>query len=98
MTLTAEPGNSKRKVRSTTDANPIGRIGAFDIEIDLLQTSFKRQRTGMSYVRFDGVVLPNNQIPIRRATKEKIGGLFKRAGQEFRAIAKTCEEIAMALD
>jgi hypothetical protein len=90
-----------------TDAKPIGRIDSIDVFNS--QGSSKRQKT-TSGVRFDGVMVPKPPQPTHRATrkstrsakvnnsKKSTSELFERLGQEFQAIAKTCEEISEALD
>ena len=105
--------SSKWKVYSTNSANPIGSIHPIDIDFDASQQgSSKHQKTassGSSNVRFDGVIVPANVRPASRPTrqstrstkttpKKEINGLLTRLGQEFRAAAKTCEDIAEALD
>lgn len=70
------------------------------------QGSSKRQIMGSSQVHFDSIILtPNVARPTRRSTRtakvntrKNVGGLFQRLGQEFRAVAKTYEEIAGAMD
>ena len=101
---------SKRKVYSTAGAHPIGRIDAFEGDFDTAPGSSKRQKmaSGASaQVRFDGVVVPNNQCTrtTRKSTrttkatsKKDVNGLFAHLGQEFQAIAKTCEDIMEALN
>ena len=106
------PGKSiatKRKVFSTTDARPIGQMESIDV---FTQGSSKRQKLasgGSSHVRFDGVLLNKPPHPAPRATrkstraakansKKGIRELFERLGEEFQAVAKTCEEISEALD
>jgi hypothetical protein len=100
---------SKRKMYSTTDARPIGRIDPIDINA---HGSAKRQKTtsgGSAHVRFDGVILNKPSQPAPKATrkstrstkansKKGASELFERLGQEFKAISKTCEEISEALE
>ena len=105
--------SSKWKVYSTNSANPIGSIHPIDIDFDASQQgSSKRQKTassGSSNVRFDGVIVPANVRPASRPTrqstrstkttpKKEVHGLFTWLSQEFWAAAKTCEDIAEALD
>ena len=99
----------KRKAYSTTDASSIGRIEILGSDIDTAQPSGKRHKSssGTSQVRFNGVVVPPG--PPARATRKltcaaKANGkkdmreLFERLGQEFGAVAKTCEDIAELCD
>lgn len=105
------PGNSvpsKRRIYSTTDAKPIGRMDSMDV---FEEGSSKRQKLGSgrsAHVRFDGVILNKSQAnprttrkstrATRANTKKGVSELFERLGQEFKAVAKTCEEISGALD
>jgi len=104
----------KRKVYSTRNADAIGQMNAIDIDMDPPQAIGKRQKIIASEsprVQFDGVVLPPKQQkpsarPIRKSTrvakatskKDRTSDLFLRLGQEFRALAKTCEELGEALE
>jgi hypothetical protein len=104
---------SKHKLYSITDGAPIGRLDTTNLKLNFdLALNGKRQKTtsvGSSQVRFDGVVLGDNVEPGPRVTrkltrstkassKKSAHELFERLGQEFWAVAKTCEDIAEALD
>ncbi|KIM76563.1 hypothetical protein PILCRDRAFT_12622 [Piloderma croceum F 1598] len=96
----------KRKVYSTTNANPIGTIEPIDdADTDAAQPVGKRPRTAAasaSRVRFDGVSIPKATRKSTRTTKanskKDANELFARLGQEFAAVMKTCEELAEAFD
>jgi hypothetical protein len=96
----------KRKAYSTTDANPIGILEPVDdADADSTQPVGKRAKTasaGTSRVRFDGVAIPKATRKSTRTTKanskKDANELFARLGQEFAAVAKTCEELAEAFD
>ena len=103
-----QPATKKRKAYSTTDASAIGSIeSTAGFDLDPPQPAGKHQKSASgssSQVRFDGVA-----VPLARATrrsvrttkansKKDIHELFKRLGQEFGAVAKTCEEIAEAFE
>jgi hypothetical protein len=109
----SNPAASKRKLYSITDGAPIGRFDTSNLKLSFDPApNGKRQKTtsaGSSHVRFDGVVLGDNPEPGPRVTrkstrsakassKKSAHELFERLGQEFRAVAKTCEDIAEALD
>ena len=95
------------------DANAIGLMDSIEIDMDPPQTIGKRQKTVASksaHVTFDGVVLPPKPQqpparPTRKSTrvtkatskKDTTSVLFLRLGQEFRALAKTCDELGEAL-
>jgi hypothetical protein len=84
------------------DSSAIGSIEG-PINIDFTPPVGKRAKTASgsgSTVQFDGVEVTR---PTRRSTrsaksevKKDMGELFKRLGQEFGAISKTCEEISEA--
>ncbi|KIM74956.1 hypothetical protein PILCRDRAFT_14020 [Piloderma croceum F 1598] len=96
-----------KRMYSATNTKPIRCINSIDVFNS--QGSSKRQKT-TSGVRFDGVMVPKPPQPTHRATrkstqsakannsKKSTSELFERLGQEFQAIAKTCEEISEALD
>ena len=102
----------KRKAYSTTDASSIGRIEILGSDIDTAQPSGKRHKSssGTSQVRFDGIMVPPGPTapparPTRKSTrtakvneKKDMRELFERLGQEFGAVAKTCEDIAELCD
>jgi len=72
----------------------------------------KTVASGSAHVVFDGVALPpkttanhqpgqqENSTRVAKATtkKETTSALFLRLGQEFGALAKTCEELGEALE
>jgi hypothetical protein len=101
---------SKRKAYSTTGAHPIGRIDVFEGNFYTAPGSSKWQKTGTgasAQVRFDGVVIPNNQHmkatrkstrTTRATSKKNVNGLFEHLGQEFQAIVKTCGDITEAFN
>jgi len=96
------------------DADAIGQMDAIDVYMDPPQAIGKRKKTvasGSAHVVFDGVALPpKTQQPSARPTrkstrvakattkKETTSALFLRLGQEFGALAKTCEELGEALE
>jgi hypothetical protein len=102
----------KRQVDLSTDANSIGNMDQIDIDGNHPQAIGKRRRTGTSgpaRVQFDAIELPeasNHAVrETRRSTrvakgkgKQHAADLFSRLGQEFRAIAKTCEELGDTLE
>lgn len=102
----ANSARTKHKVDSTTDSPAIGGFDGVDIDFNSPQGGSKRQKTGSSEVQFSGMDLtPNFARPTRKSmrtarvtTKQDVGKLFRRLGQEVRAITKTCEEIAGAMD
>ena len=103
---------SKRKVYSTTNVNSIGRIETTTADFDPVQGSSKRQKTGSTgsaQVRFDSVMIPKSLPPAPKATRRSTRGtkanskkgvseLFERLGQEIHAVAKTCEDLAEAIN
>ena len=75
----------------------------FALEMDPSVYPSKRGKTASgSSVQFDGVVLPKGTRRSTRSTKanskKEVNELFKRLGQEFSAISKTCAEIAEAFE
>jgi hypothetical protein len=76
------------------------------------QGTSKRQKLasgGSAQVRFDGVMLNKPPHPAPRATrkstratkansKKGMRELFEQLGEEFQAVAKTCEEILEVLN
>jgi hypothetical protein len=109
MTIKEEPKSPgrvttrKRKVYSTTDANPIGVIEPIDdADTDPVQPAGKRAKTAFvstSHVRFNGVAVPkatrkSTRVPKASSKKE----LFARLGKEFASISKTCEELSETMD
>jgi len=103
---------TKRLAYSITDANSIRTMDPINVDVDPPQAIGKRRRTGTSgasRVQPDGIALPeklNSAVSEpRRSMRVKKGkgkqgtaDLLLRLGQEFRAIAKTCEELGDALD
>jgi hypothetical protein len=103
----ANGAGTKRKMYSTTDANPIGQIGPMRLDFTLPEPAAKRQRVGKSTrVRFDGVAVPDKAASTTRATRMSTRAtkasskkeLFGRLARELRAVVKTVEEIAEASD
>jgi len=106
------PSALKKRKGHLIDANAIGQVDPIDIDIDPPQTVGKRRKTvasGSSHVQFDGVAIPDRSNPVPKATRRstrvpKVKGrkdpsdLFSRLAQEFRALAKTCEELGEAID
>ena|ERR1700722_4834622 len=98
----------KRKMYSTSDANPIGYIGPVTFDPNPSQPATKRQRVGKttSHLRFNGVMVSDKPAPTTRATRKSTRArkanskkdLFGRLGRELQAIVKTIKEIAEALD
>ena len=105
------PGNSvpsKQRIYSTTNVKPIGRMDSMDV---FEEGSLKCQKLGSgrsAHVHFDSMILnkpqatPQTTRKLMRATrantKKGVCKLFERLGQEFKAVAKTCEEISGALN
>jgi hypothetical protein len=87
-------GGRKRKAYSTINSDVIGTIeGPIDIDFESAPPAGKRVKTAQSG-EFDGVVLTRTaKVPAKKGTRE----LFKKLGQQFGAVAKTCEEIADAM-
>jgi hypothetical protein len=88
------------------DHAPIRHINGVDINFNLPRGSSKRQKMGASQVQVDSIIVSCNFAqPTRRSTrttgvttKEDVGDMFQRLGQEFKAVTKTREEIAGATD
>ncbi len=101
----------KRKVYSTTDANAIGHMDPVEIDFDPPKTVGKRRKvvaSGSATVHFDGVAIPAMPPQSAKATRKSarvakttsrkdVSELFSQLGQQFHAIANTCEEIGEAL-
>ena len=97
---------------SSTDANSIGQMDPIDGDFDPPKTLGKRRRTvssGASGVPIDGAApTPKPQPsarPTRKSTrvtksarKKDTSDLFARLRQEFHTLARTCEELAEALE
>lgn len=87
------------KVYLMSGSNLIGTIGPFD-EVDIPKGSSKQQKTGTTCVQFDGAAASSSTHPPPKAN-QKIEGdmklnmdkLFKKLGQEFHAIGRTCKMI-----
>ncbi len=103
----------KRNTYSSTDANAIGQMEPIDVDFDPPKTLGKRRRTvssGASGVPIDGAApTPKSQPsarPTRKSTrvtksarkKDTTLDHFAWLGQEFHALARTCEELAEALE
>src|SRR5882762_344821 len=103
----------KRNIYSTTDANAIGQMDPIDIDFNPPQTLGKRKRlviSGPSRVPADGAAPPpkpqcfsrptrkTTRVTKAASTKNTTSDLFARLGQEFHAIARTCEGLAEALE
>ena len=102
----------KRKVYSTTNANAIGLMDSIDIDFDPPPVVGKRRKavaSGSVSVQFDAVALPTIPQASARATrkstrvsnatmKKDMSELFTQLGQQFRAIAKTCEELGEVME
>jgi hypothetical protein len=105
----AQP-TKKRKAYSATDTSTIGRLEIIGSDNDTPQPTGKRHKAfsgASSQVRFDGIVVPPAPVirPTRKSTrtakansKKDLRELFERLGQEFGAVAKTCEDIAEAFE
>jgi hypothetical protein len=102
----AHLAGTKHEAYSSTDHAPIGHINGVDINFNSPRGSSKRRKMGASQVRVDSIIVSRNFArPTRRSTrttgvttKEDVGDMFQRLGREFKAVAKTCEEIAGATD
>jgi hypothetical protein len=75
----------KRKAYSTSGSNPIGTIKPFD-EADIPQGGSKRQKTGTTRVRFDGVTAPSSTRPPPRPTRKSTR--VSKANQKIEGSAK----------
>jgi hypothetical protein len=90
----------------TTDANPIGIIKPIDdANANAAQPVRKRPKTtatSASRVQFDGVSIPKatrkSTHTAKANSKKDANELFACLGQEFAAVAQTCEELAEAFD
>jgi hypothetical protein len=106
----SSPANSttkKRKVYSTIDGQPIGRMDSVDDELDSNPANGKRQKTttgAVSRVRFDGVKVPeaapstrttrkSTRSTAKASTKKDVGQLVQRLAKSFREVVETLEEI-----
>jgi len=100
------PLGRKRKAFSTTDVNAIEFIEPVDdTVIKITQPSGKHVKTASgssSQVQFEGIMIPKGMRKSARTTKanskKDISELLAWLGQEFGAIAKTCEEISESID
>ena len=85
-----------------TGSAPIGHIATSDFDITSSQGAPKRQKTGPSQDRFDGVVIlrpTRTSARVAKSTnKADIAELFQRLGQDFQAVAKTFKEISELMD
>jgi hypothetical protein len=96
----------KRKAYSTVDSTAIGTIdGPINIDFGSAPPVGKRARTATSKgasVRFDGVLLTRatrqSTRSAKAAAKKDVGELFKQLGRQFGEVAKTCEDIADAMN
>jgi len=99
-------------VYSTTNANAIGLMDPIDIDFDPPPVVGKHQKAVTSSsvsVQFNDVTLPTIPQVSARATckstwvsnatmKKDMSELFTQLGQQFRAIAKTCEELGEVME
>ena len=100
------PLTKKHHAYSTTNANPIGLIELIDVDVDSATSSRKQAKTasgGSTVVRFDSIMILKVTRRSTRSAKAnnpkmEMGELFRRLGQEFRAVRKTFEEMAQAME
>ena len=102
----AHPSGRKCKVILTTDANAIGFIEPIaNADVEMTQPSGKCIKTtsGSSLqVQFEGITIQKGMRRSACTTKansrKEVSELLVWLGQEFGAIAKTCEEISESMD
>ena len=106
------PSVPKKCKGFSTDANAIRQVDPIEIDIDPPQMVGKLRKTvasGSKQVLFNGVAVLDKPNPVPRATRKSTrvpkargrkdpSDLFSRLAQEFRALAKTCEELGEAMD
>jgi len=95
----AKSATKKRKVYSTTDANPVGTMDVIDVEFESAQPVGKRSKlaAGPSHVRFDGVAMTRQTRKSTRSTSTKATTtkeLFERLAQDYSVVVKASERIA----
>jgi hypothetical protein len=103
-----QPANKKHKAESTTDVSAIRHTQTVSVALNPTRPSGKRHKAafgGPSQVRFNGITVPPTPKATRNSTratkanlKKDIHKLFEQLGQEFRAVGKTCEEIAESFE
>jgi len=96
----ANPTPKKRKLYSTTDANPIGTMDAIDVDFDPAPPTTKRAKSAsgsIAQVRFDGVAVPRQTRKSTRGkavAKKDMNDLFEQVSHEYAALSKTFQALS----